>query len=394
MLSSFSDQTTWKEDPVSTTATTRAIEGTAIEVGLFMSFELGEREWRIAWATSLGEKPRLRTLRARDTKRLLEEIEKARSAVNARRVVSCYEAGRDGFWLHRFLHAQGIENRIVDSASIEVNRRARRQKSDRLDAEKLLSMLLRESLGERDLWSRVNVPSAADEDARSLQREYRTLVKERTRSANRILGLLASQGLAPERIDAQLPEWLARVRLWDGSALLPGVRARILREFERWQFTHAQLLGIEKERRDRTRNLEERGLDQVRRLFALKGIGLGAAWTYGLEFFSWRRFRNGKQVGALAGLAPTPYQSGDLEHELGISRAGNRWVRGLSIEIAWGWLRHQPRSALSLWYQERFARGGPRARKVGIVALARKLLVELWRYVEMGVLPEGAQLKA
>src|SRR5262252_1482344 len=134
MLSSFSDQTTWKEDPVSTTATTRAIEGTAIEVRLFMSFELGEREWRIAWATSLGEKPRLRTLRARDTKRLLEEIEKARSAVNARRVVSCYEAGRDGFWLHRFLHAQGIENRIVDSASIEVNRRARRQKSDRLDA--------------------------------------------------------------------------------------------------------------------------------------------------------------------------------------------------------------------------------------------------------------------
>lgn len=394
MLSSFSEQQPRKEDPVSTTATTRGIEGIATEVCLFVSFELGEREWKLAWATSLGERPRLRTLRARDTKRLLEEIEKARIAVQAGRVVSCYEAGRDAFWLHRFLHARGIENRIVDSASIEVNRRARRQKSDRLDAEKLLSMLLRESLGEQDLWSRVNVPSAADEDARSLQREYRTLVKERTRSANRILGLLASQGLAPERIDARLPEWLEQVRLWDGSALLPGVRARILREFERWHFTHAQVLAIQKERRDRTQHLDARGLDPVRRLYRLQGIGLGAAWTYGLEFFSWRCFRNGKQVGALAGLAPTPYQSGDSEHELGISRAGNRWVRGLSIEIAWGWLRHQPRSALSLWYQERFARGGPRARKVGIVALARKLLVALWRYVETGVLPEGAELKA
>ena len=379
---------------MSTTATARVSHRTESEVCLFVSFELGEKEWKIAWATSLGEKPRLRTLRARDTKRLLEEIEKARIAATAQRVLSCYEAGRDGFWLHRFLHAHGIENRVVDSASIEVNRRARRQKTDRLDAEKLLSMLLREALGEADLWSVVNVPGAEDEDARSLQREYRTLVKERTRSANRILGLLASQGLAPERIDARLPEWLATVRLWDGSALPPGARQRIEREFERWQFTHAQLLAIEKERRDRTQDLEEPGLEKVRRLFALKGIGLGAAWTYGLEFFSWRQFRNGKEVGALAGLTPTPYQSGDSERELGISRAGNRWVRGLSIEIAWGWLRHQPRSALSLWYQQRFARGGPRARKVGIVALARKLLVALWRYVEMGVLPEGAELKA
>lgn len=138
----------------------------------------------------------------------------------------------------------------------------------------------------------------------------------------------------------------------------------------------------------------EKGLEKVRRLYALRGIGQGAAWTDGLEFFSCRNFRNGKEVGALAGLAPTPYQSGELEHELGISRAGNRWVRGLSIEIAWGWLRHQPNSALSRWYRERFARGGPRAHKVGIVALARKLLVALWRYVEAGVIPEGATLKA
>jgi transposase len=359
-----------------------------------VAFELGEREWKLSWARSLDSKPQGATIRARETGRLLEILEQARQRVEAARIVSCYEAGRDGFWLHRFLHAHGVDNRIVDSASIEVNRRARRRKTDRLDAQKLLTMLLREALGEDKVWSVVRVPSVDDEDARSLQREYRTLVKERTRSVNRIRGLLASHGLVPDRIDAKLPEWIASVRLWDGSPLPAGARARILREFERWTFTHMQVLAIEKERRDRRKDREEEGLEKVRRLYALRGIGEGAAWTYGLEFFSWRDFRNGKEVGALAGLAPTPHQSGDLEHELGISRAGNRWVRGLSIEIAWGWLRHQPNSALSRWYQERFARGGPRARKVGIVALARKLLVALWRYVETGVLPEGAELKA
>ncbi len=379
---------------MSTTETTRMIHRTAPEICLFVAFELGEKEWKIAWATSLGEKPMLHTLRARGTKRLLELIRKAQRQVNATRIVSCYEAGRDGFWLHRFLRAHEINSRIVDSASIEVNRRARRMKTDRLDAEKLLSMLLREALGEENLWSLVNVPSVADEDARSLQREFRTLVKERTRSINRIRGLLANHGLVPERIDERLPAWLAEARLWDGSPLPSGARQRILREFERWKFTYTQVREIEKERRHRTQDLTDPSLDEVRRLHALKGIGLGAAWTYGLEFFSWREFKNGKEVGALAGLTPTPYQSGDSQRELGISRSGNRWVRGLAIDIAWGWLRHQPRSALSLWYQERFARGGPRARKIGIVALARKLLVALWRYLETGLLPEGAELKS
>lgn len=379
---------------MSRTETTRRNYGTASQIGLFVAFELGEKEWKIAWATSLGEKPRLRTVRARGTQRLLEWLRKAQRQVNATRITSCYEAGRDGFWLHRFLHANGIDNRIVDSASIEVNRRARRMKTDRLDAEKLLSMLLREALGEKDLWSLVNVPSVEDEDARSLQREYRTLVKERTRSVNRIRGLLASHGLIPDRIDERLPTWLREARLWDGSPLPSGVRQRILREFERWKFTQRQVREIEQERRHRTQDRTDPSLDEVRRLHALKGIGLGAAWTYGLEFFSWRAFHNGKEVGALAGLTPTPYQSGESEHELGISRSGNRWVRGLAIDIAWGWLRHQPRSALSRWYQERFARGGPRARKIGIVALARKLLVALWRYLETGALPEGAELKS
>ena len=361
---------------------------------LYVAFELGEKEWKLAVSPALEVRPKLRSVRSRATARVLELLETERRRVGAVQIVSCYEAGRDGFWLDRFLHAHGIDNRIVDSASIEVRRRARRVKTDRLDAQKLLTMLHREALGEKDLWSVVHVPSVADEDARSLQREYRTLVKERSRSSNRIKGLLASQGLVAPRIDGRFLDWIGTVPLWDGSPVPSDLRARIEREFTRWLFTHDQVLALQKERRDRTKDETNRSLDKVRALYALKGIGLGAAWTWGLEFFTWRNFRNGKEVGALSGLAPTPYQSGDSQHELGISRAGNRWVRGLAIEIAWGWLRHQPDSALTHWYNERFARGGPRARKVGIVALARKLLVALWRYLETGALPEGAVLKA
>jgi len=373
------------------TAMTRKDEDTRT---LYVAFELGEKEWKLAMSPGFDTQPRLRSLRARGITRLVEVLEKERQRFGAEHIVSCYEAGRDGFWLHRLLHAHGIDNRIVDSASIEVRRRARRVKTDRLDAQKLLTMLHREALGERDLWSVVHVPSVTDEDARSLQREYRTLVKERSRSSNRIKGLLASQGLVAPRIDGQFLDWLASARLWDGTPVPSGMRARVEREFARWRFTQDQVLAIERERRDRTKDETDQSLEKVRALYALKGIGLGAAWTWGLEFFTWRNFRNGKEVGALSGLAPTPYQSGDSEHELGISRAGNRWVRGLAIEIAWGWLRHQPDSALTHWYNERFARGGPRARKVGIVALARKLLVALWRYVETGAIPEGAVLKA
>ena len=361
---------------------------------MYVAFELGEKEWKLAMSPDLHARPRLRTLRSRSTGRLLEILEKERLQLGAVQIVSCYEAGRDGFWLDRFLHSHGIDNRVVDSASIEVRRRARRVKTDRLDAQKLLTMLHREALGEKDLWSVVNVPCVSDEDARSLQREYRTLVKERSRSSNRIKGLLASQGLVAPRIDRCFLDWLASAKLWDGSTIPAGLCSRIEREFDRWRFTHEQVLALDKERRDRTKDETDRGLEKVRALYALKGIGLGAAWTWGLEFFTWRNFRNGKQVGALSGLAPSPYQSGESQHELGISRAGNRWVRGLAIEIAWGWLRHQPDSALTHWYNERFARGGPRARKIGIVALARKLLVALWRYVETGALPEGAVVKS
>ncbi len=196
------------------TAMTRMNEDTKT---LYVAFELGEKDWKLAMSVDLHTRPRLRTLRSRNTRRLLEVLEKERLQLGALQIVSCYEAGRDGFWLDRFLHSHGIDNRIVDSASIEVRRRARRVKTDRLDAQKLLSMLHREALGEKDLWSVVNVPCVNDEDARSLQREYRTLVKERSRSSNRIKGLLASQGLVAPRIDRHFPDWLASAQLWDGA---------------------------------------------------------------------------------------------------------------------------------------------------------------------------------
>ena len=268
-------------------------------------------------------------------------------------------------------------SQVVDSASIEVRRRARRVKTDRLDAMKLLTMRIRYQLGEQDVWSVVRVPSCSDEDARSMHREYRTLVKERSRSVNRIRGLLANHGLCPDRIDGRFPEWLAAAQRWDGSPVPPGAYRRIEREHARWRFTHEQILAIEKERRDQLRTGEGHAIELVRKLHALKGIGLGSAWTYTMEFFAWRKLTSAKQVGSLAGLAPTPYASGESRRELGISKAGNRYVRGMAIEIAWGWLRHQPHSSLSRWYAERFARGGPRARKVGIYRIRARGAGEL-----------------
>lgn len=382
---------------MSKTKMTRRVDVNASGASLAVALELGEQHWKVAIGTELGGRIQLKQIRAGDAKRLLAVLEEQRSAFGlpeSTRIVSCYEAGREGFWLHRFLIANGVENLIVDSASIEVSRRARRVKTDRLDAEKLVTMLQRFLLGEERVWSVVRVPSVEEEDARSLHREHRTLTKERTRLANRIRGLLANQGLRVGAIDGHFVKWLDEARLWDGSLVPCGLRQRIEREYARWQFTHEQICSLERERAALLRTPPSRAFEQIVQLAQLKGIGPGSAWTYVMEFFGWRKFRSGQEVGALAGLAPTPHQSGDLQRERGISRAGNRFVRGMAIEIAWGWLRYQPHSALSRWYEERFAKGGPRARKVGIVAVARKLLIALWRYLETGALPEGAELKA
>ena len=381
---------------MTTTAATRAFQSTVSTPVLHLAFELGQARWKLGFTTGLGQRPRERTIAARDLPVLAQEIERAKErfglAADAR-VVSCYEAGREGFWLHRWLVAHGVVSHVVDSASIEVNRRRRRAKSDRLDVGKLLYQLVRYLAGERKVWSVVRVPTVVEEDQRQLHRELLTAKRDRARVTNRMKGLLANQGVVVEVGRGFLAE-LAVLQLWDGTVLRPGLRARLEREWAKVELFTGQIGQLEGEREETLRSGTAPAVELVRRLLRVRGIGVNSAWLYVMEFFGWRQFRNRREVGGLAGLTPTPYQSGEVSREQGIGKAGNRYIRAMAIEIAWGWLRFQPESALSRWYQERFGQGSSRIRRIGIVALARRLLVELWRYLETGVVQEGAVLKA
>ncbi|NTW99930.1 MAG: IS110 family transposase [Geobacteraceae bacterium] len=374
--------------------TTREVEYTT-EPSLYLAFELGKAKWKLALSTGLGQNPRLRTVDAGDLTALEEEIRQAKRRFHLPELVvvrSCYEAGRDGFWLHRYLVQKRVQNLVVDSSSIEVNRRARRVKTDRLDATKLTTMLIRYHSGEEKVWSVVQVPTVEAEDMRHLHRQLSSLQVARTRHICRIGGLLASQGVNVP-IHADFLSTLPSVRLWDGSPLPPGVRARVEREHAALQYVRQQIKELVVERDKLIETSDKPSIQQVRQLMKLVAMGPNSAWLFVMEFFAWRQFRNRREVGGLAGLTPTPYQSGGESREQGISKAGNRPVRAMAIEIAWCWLRYQPDSELARWYYEHFGQGGKRMRKVGIVALARKLLVALWRYLETGEIPEGAQLK-
>jgi len=287
----------------------------------------------------------------------------------ATRVVSCYEAGRDGFWLHRYLVEQEIENLVVDSSSIQVNRRARQAKTERMDVEKLLSQLIRYRSGERDVWSVVQVPSNGEEDSRHLHRELETLKKDRTRHINRIKSFLVGQGIRM-KVKRDFLEETERVRKWDGSLLPESLKARLRREYLRLQLVQEQIGELEQERVKAIRHSESESVKTVRSFLKLRGIGLNVSWLFGMEFFSWRKFNNRKEVGSLSGLVPMLHQSGDSYRERGISKASNRHIRAMAIEIAWGWLRYQPGSELTKWYERRFGQGSKRIRKIGIVALA------------------------
>jgi transposase len=306
-------------------------------------------------------------------------------------VRSCYEAGRDGFWPHRLLTACAVVNLVVDSSSIEVPRRQRRAKTDRLDGEKLLRLLLRHWGGERGMWQVVHVPTRAAEDARHASRGLTTLQAERTRYRNRIRGLLALHGVLRVRLDAQLPTRLQTVTDWTGAPLPDGVRARVLE-------THRLLQAVEIERQ-RARRLERQhvrarpAVTCAQRLTQLRGVAARSATILADELLG-RALRNRREVGALSGLVSAPYRSGSIQRDQGLVRSGVPAVRRLAVELAWAWVRYQPTSALTQWYQRRFASGGAVTRRIGIVALARRVLIALWRYSETGVVPEGARLKA
>jgi transposase len=381
---------------MATPTTPRMTQDSLSQATLYLAFELGKNTWKLGFTIGMAHQPRERTIPAGALETLQQEITRAKQRFGLPEdayVVSCYEAGRDGFWLHRYLVAHGVTNHVIDSASIEVNRRQRRAKTDRLDVHKLLTMLLRHMAGERKVWSVVRVPSVEEEDRRQLHRELTTAKCDRTRLSNRIQGLLAGYGVQlalQGDVDAQLDQ----VHQWDGSPLPPALLSRLKRAWQQVCFLTAHIQTLEAQRRAVLRRSEDAVVDQVRQLFTLRGIGVNSAWLYVMEFFAWRDFQTPKQVGALAGLTPTPSQSGQSRRELGIAKAGNRHMRAMAIEIAWAWRRFQPTSALSQWYEQRFGHGSARLRKIGIVALARKLLIALWRFLKTGVLPEGAVLKA
>jgi transposase len=376
------------------TTMTRISEWTSAPVSLMLAFELSERTWKLGFTVVGGARPWVRQVPAGAMDRVADEIRRAKVRFDLSddtRVASCYEAGREGFWLHRYLVAHGVVNHVVDSSSIEVNRRARRAKTDGLDLAGLLRLLERYTQGEQGVWHIVRVPSPEQEDARHLHRLRETIQQERTRLINRLQGLLTTQGVSVP-LHADFLARLAAVRRWDDTPLPAGFCARLSHVWAHLVFLNAQLADVDAARTALSADPETETGRCVAQLQRLQGIGSIGAWSLTTEIFGWRQIRNGRELGALVGLVPAPYQSGTISHDQGITRAGNRHVRRMVVQLAWSWLRYQPTSALSHWYRERFGQGR-RLRRIGIIALARKLLVAWWRYLKTGSVPEGAILK-
>jgi len=362
---------------------------------LCLSFELSRKKWKLGFSDGKAAGARIVTIAAQDWGALNQEVERARVRFRlekAVRVISCYEIGREGFWLHRALVSRGIENIAIDAASIEVNRRHRRAKTDRMDAEKLVQQLIRYVGGERGVWSVVRIPDEQAEDARQLHRDMGVLIRERTQHRNRIQSLLFAQGI-DMKINARFGQQLEQLRVWDGRPLPEGLKQRLSREYHRLQAVESDLRQLRKQQEEKLKTERTPAMKKVTRLQQLRGIGTRSSWIFVMELFGWRQFKNRRELAAAIGITPTPYQSGESDREQGISRNGNRRVRALAIEIAWSWLRFQPGSELSRWWRKRFGSGGTRMRKIGIVAMARRLVIDLWRYLEHGTVPAGARLK-
>jgi transposase len=361
--------------------------------GLFVAIEVSERRWRLAFS-DLSEERQVE-VEAWDQKEFRRQLRKARkhfSQGDSVRVRSCYEAGRVGFSLHRFLEGEGIENVVVDPASIEVSRRAKHRKTDRLDVRKLLSMLKRYWVyDEKRCWQVCRVPSVEQEAARRLDREWGRLKKERTAHVTRVKALLALHGVRGKFSVSSLNT--AALRDWSGAVLEAPWREEFERERSRLKQVDEQLAALKRQMEQSLASPEAEWERVAARLHELRAIGVVGATALSRQFFAWRRFRNRREVGAAAGLTGAPFNSGDSQVDQGITKAGHSRIRSLAVELAWGWLRHQPTSALSVWFTQRFASGGKRMRRIGIVALARKLLVALWKYLEFGVVPEGALLR-
>lgn len=377
---------------------------------LYIAIELSSSEWKLAFADSLARNPRIRTIPIGGPfnvtrQEFAKEVSAAKKAFGFPddcKVVSCYEAGRQAFWVHRCLAAMGIQNYIVEPTSMLVNRKARRAKTDRLDAVSIVKHLMRYAGGDMTACRMIRIPDADHEDARHLSRELHELKGEKTAHTNRIKGLLETQGIALNEITLKFKANLDTMLTADGRPISEELKARLRREFDRVALVVEHIREIERVQGERLKqaskktnealNAKEKRAEIAYRLCQLKGIGTVTSWTMALEIFGWRDIMNRRQLGALAGLVPVPYDSGNSERQQGISKSGRAEFRCLMIEIAWMWLHYQPNSELSKWYRRRFDDGSKRNRKRGIVALARKLLIALGKYVKDGEIPAGCEM--
>ncbi|ABQ71308.1 IS110 family transposase [Sphingobium jiangsuense] len=373
-----------------------------VQTSVIVSVELSKRTWLVASLTPGAAKISLRTIPAGDSAALLGHLRNLESKTGERigkpaAIRLCFEIGYDGFWLARLLRANGIDTYVLDPASFLVSRRGKRVKTDRIDAEAMIGILKAYLAGDKSVCRVVDVPTPDEEDARRVMRERGDLVHERTRIISRIRGLLALQGIQSVKAisGGDWSKQLDDMRTGDGRLLPPNLRRQIERCFGRLELLNEQIKSIERDRADVV--LDEASTFPCRekaiRLEQLKGIGANSAVMLVAEVFC-RKFESRRHVAAFLGLAPAPYASGDVSRDQGISKAGNHGTRVLMVELAWCWLRYQPSSELAVWYRNRFKGNGGRAAKVGIVALARKLLIALWRFVETGLVPQGAELRA
>jgi transposase len=375
-----------------------------IDLGaIFVSLELSRSVWLItSLSPGAGEKMSKHSVRGGDVAGLLARFAQLQEKARARTgqvfpLIVIQEAGLDGFWIHRVLQSEGIESYVVDAASIATSRRRRRAKTDKIDGEALVRTLLAYKRGEPRVCAMAQAPSPEEEDRRRIGRERKTLTAERIQHVNRIKGLLFAQGITGyEPLQRNRRGELERLKTGDGRPLPQHLKAQISRELDRLELLLDQIKAVEAERDALlalSRNAATAEPAPAAMLMALRGVGPEFAtvlWSEGL----FRTFSNRRQVAAYAGLVPTPWRSGSIDREQGVSKAGNPRLRTTMIQLAWLWLQHQPGSALSGWFLECVERHGGRVRKTVITALARKLLVALWKYVTAGVVIEGAMLKA
>lgn len=362
------------------------------EETLYVAFELSKEKWRVL--CSAGGRKRHSGVMAPGSKSelsaILEGAKKKLGLPQDVRVLSCLEAGRDGFWPHWFVTGQGIENLVVDASSMKVSRKGRRAKTDRIDVARLLNDLVRHDRGDDDVWRVVHIPSRKDEVHRHVHRELEQLKQERKRHRNQIRSLLATEGITIKGNLVKALRELGNLRNWNGEELSEWVLWRLERKAQRLEQVEAQIRAIEQHQIECVKELNTAKIRKIAKIARLRGIGVPSSWVLVMESFGWRQFNNRKEVGGSVGLVGTPYDSGESTRELGITKAGNARLRSLLVELSWLWVRYQPDSSITKWFEERYGGQGKRAKRVGIVGVARRLMIQLWHFVEHDVDPPGA----